>query len=185
MSSAVDGIDPNFKMEHQNKRSPLHAAAEAGHVDICHMLIQVGRGLLGASSAGRPALPVAPAAQQTGLGGSWRRLSCHLPPPWRRACCSPLFRDLQFVLAFPRRRLAVGRGLGGPGRLVLSPVPYLGSFWKAPVTQGLKGPVVREGPARARVSPGAPLGPTGSPSWSCEPSFGAVLSARPSAPLRS
>lgn len=39
---AVDGIDPNFKMEHQNKRSPLHAAAEAGHVDICHMLIQVG-----------------------------------------------------------------------------------------------------------------------------------------------
>lgn len=39
----VDGIDPNFKMEHQNKRSPLHAAAEAGHVDICHMLIQVGR----------------------------------------------------------------------------------------------------------------------------------------------
>lgn len=42
---AVDGIDPNFKMEHQNKRSPLHAAAEAGHVDICHMLIQVGCGL--------------------------------------------------------------------------------------------------------------------------------------------
>ncbi|XP_045878612.1 histone-lysine N-methyltransferase EHMT1 isoform X5 [Meles meles] len=38
----VDGIDPNFKMEHQNKRSPLHAAAEAGHVDICHMLIQAG-----------------------------------------------------------------------------------------------------------------------------------------------
>lgn len=37
----VDGIDPNFKMEHQGKRSPLHAAAEAGHVDICHMLIQV------------------------------------------------------------------------------------------------------------------------------------------------
>lgn len=42
-SSPVDGIDPNFKMEHQNKRSPLHAAAEAGHVDICHMLIQVGQ----------------------------------------------------------------------------------------------------------------------------------------------
>ncbi|XP_059514521.1 histone-lysine N-methyltransferase EHMT1 isoform X6 [Myotis daubentonii] len=38
----VDGIDPNFKMEHQGKRSPLHAAAEAGHVDICHMLIQAG-----------------------------------------------------------------------------------------------------------------------------------------------
>lgn len=28
-------------MEHQNKRTPLHAAAESGHVDICHMLIQV------------------------------------------------------------------------------------------------------------------------------------------------
>ncbi|KYO23150.1 histone-lysine N-methyltransferase EHMT2 isoform C [Alligator mississippiensis] len=38
----VDGIDPNFKMEHQNKRTPLHAAAESGHVDICHMLIQAG-----------------------------------------------------------------------------------------------------------------------------------------------
>uniref|UniRef100_UPI004038533A histone-lysine N-methyltransferase EHMT1 isoform X2 n=2 Tax=Callospermophilus lateralis TaxID=76772 RepID=UPI004038533A len=38
----VDGIDPNFKMEHQNKRCPLHAAAEAGHVDICHMLVQAG-----------------------------------------------------------------------------------------------------------------------------------------------
>nr|XP_045005886.1 histone-lysine N-methyltransferase EHMT1 isoform X3 [Jaculus jaculus] len=38
----VDGIDPNFKMDHQSKRSPLHAAAEAGHVDICHMLVQAG-----------------------------------------------------------------------------------------------------------------------------------------------
>ncbi|KAM9207580.1 histone-lysine N-methyltransferase EHMT1 isoform 3-T3 [Dugong dugon] len=38
----VDGIDPNFKMEHQSKRCPLHAAAEAGHVDVCHMLIQAG-----------------------------------------------------------------------------------------------------------------------------------------------
>lgn len=28
-------------MEHQSKRTPLHAAAESGHVDICHMLIQV------------------------------------------------------------------------------------------------------------------------------------------------
>ncbi|XP_069729111.1 histone-lysine N-methyltransferase EHMT1 isoform X4 [Phaenicophaeus curvirostris] len=38
----VDGIDPNFKMETQSKRTPLHAAAESGHVDICHMLIQAG-----------------------------------------------------------------------------------------------------------------------------------------------
>ncbi|XP_026568289.1 histone-lysine N-methyltransferase EHMT1 isoform X4 [Pseudonaja textilis] len=38
----VDGIDPNFKMEHQSKRTPLHAAAESGHVEICHMLLQAG-----------------------------------------------------------------------------------------------------------------------------------------------
>ncbi|XP_032395631.1 histone-lysine N-methyltransferase EHMT1 isoform X2 [Etheostoma spectabile] len=38
----VDGIDPNFKMESQNKRTPLHAAAEGGHKDICHMLVQAG-----------------------------------------------------------------------------------------------------------------------------------------------
>uniref|UniRef100_A0AAX7V1V5 Euchromatic histone-lysine N-methyltransferase 1b n=1 Tax=Astatotilapia calliptera TaxID=8154 RepID=A0AAX7V1V5_ASTCA len=37
----VDGIDPNFKMESQNKRTPLHAAAEGGYKDICHMLVQV------------------------------------------------------------------------------------------------------------------------------------------------
>ncbi|CAI5794360.1 histone-lysine N-methyltransferase EHMT1 isoform X1 [Podarcis lilfordi] len=40
----VDGIDPNFKMEHQNKRTPLHAAAESGHMDVCHMLIQDAEG---------------------------------------------------------------------------------------------------------------------------------------------
>lgn len=38
---AVDGIDPNFKMESQSKRTPLHAAAEAGHEEVCHMLVQV------------------------------------------------------------------------------------------------------------------------------------------------
>lgn len=37
----VDGIDPNFKMESQSKRTPLHVAAEAGHQEICHMLVQV------------------------------------------------------------------------------------------------------------------------------------------------
>uniref|UniRef100_H2TK97 Euchromatic histone-lysine N-methyltransferase 1b n=1 Tax=Takifugu rubripes TaxID=31033 RepID=H2TK97_TAKRU len=41
----VDGIDPNFKMESQNKRTPLHAAAEGGHSDICHMLVQAGANL--------------------------------------------------------------------------------------------------------------------------------------------
>lgn len=39
--SLVDGIDPNFKMESQNKRTPLHAAAEGGHSEVCHMLVQV------------------------------------------------------------------------------------------------------------------------------------------------
>uniref|UniRef100_A0A8C9VE50 Euchromatic histone-lysine N-methyltransferase 1b n=1 Tax=Scleropages formosus TaxID=113540 RepID=A0A8C9VE50_SCLFO len=32
----VDGIDPNFKMESQNKRTPLHVAAEAGSC-MCYM----------------------------------------------------------------------------------------------------------------------------------------------------
>ncbi|XP_035040196.2 histone-lysine N-methyltransferase EHMT1 isoform X1 [Hippoglossus stenolepis] len=41
----VDGIDPNFKMDTQNKRTPLHAAAEGGHKDICHMLVQAGANL--------------------------------------------------------------------------------------------------------------------------------------------
>ncbi|XP_028827754.1 histone-lysine N-methyltransferase EHMT1 isoform X2 [Denticeps clupeoides] len=41
----VDGIDPNFKMESQNRRTPLHAAAEAGHQEICHMLVQAGANL--------------------------------------------------------------------------------------------------------------------------------------------
>lgn len=39
----VDGIDPNFKMDSQSKRTPLHAAAEGGHKDICHVLVQVRR----------------------------------------------------------------------------------------------------------------------------------------------
>ncbi|XP_028273686.1 histone-lysine N-methyltransferase EHMT1 isoform X2 [Parambassis ranga] len=41
----VDGIDPNFKVESQNKRTPLHAAAEGGYKDICHMLVQAGANL--------------------------------------------------------------------------------------------------------------------------------------------
>lgn len=28
-------------MESQNKRTPLHVAAEAGHQEVCHMLVQV------------------------------------------------------------------------------------------------------------------------------------------------
>ncbi|XP_056288053.1 histone-lysine N-methyltransferase EHMT1 isoform X3 [Pseudoliparis swirei] len=41
----VDGIDPNVKMDSQNKRTPLHAAAEGGYKDICHMLVQAGANL--------------------------------------------------------------------------------------------------------------------------------------------
>ncbi|XP_037401763.1 histone-lysine N-methyltransferase EHMT1 isoform X2 [Pygocentrus nattereri] len=41
----VDGIDPNFKMENQSKRTPLHVAAEAGHQEVCHMLVQAGANL--------------------------------------------------------------------------------------------------------------------------------------------
>ncbi|XP_044161792.1 histone-lysine N-methyltransferase EHMT1 isoform X6 [Bufo gargarizans] len=41
----VDGIDPNFKMEQHGKRTPLHAAAEMGHTDICHLLVQAGANL--------------------------------------------------------------------------------------------------------------------------------------------
>lgn len=40
---AVDGKDPNFLIEGQNKRTPLHAAAAEGHQEICHMLVQVRR----------------------------------------------------------------------------------------------------------------------------------------------
>ncbi|XP_015228677.1 PREDICTED: histone-lysine N-methyltransferase EHMT1 isoform X3 [Cyprinodon variegatus] len=41
----VEGTDPNFKMDSQNKRTPLHAAAEEGYADICHMLVQAGANL--------------------------------------------------------------------------------------------------------------------------------------------
>ncbi|XP_048875775.1 histone-lysine N-methyltransferase EHMT1 isoform X5 [Brienomyrus brachyistius] len=41
----VDGIDPNYKMESQSKRTPLHVAAEAGHQEVCHLLVQAGANL--------------------------------------------------------------------------------------------------------------------------------------------
>ncbi|TKS78009.1 Histone-lysine N-methyltransferase EHMT1 [Collichthys lucidus] len=41
----VDGKDPNFLMEGQNKRTPLHAAAAEGHHEVCHMLVQAGANL--------------------------------------------------------------------------------------------------------------------------------------------
>ncbi|XP_073322968.1 histone-lysine N-methyltransferase EHMT1a [Pagrus major] len=41
----VDGKDPNFLMEGQNRRTPLHAAAAEGHHEVCHMLVQAGANL--------------------------------------------------------------------------------------------------------------------------------------------
>ncbi|KAM6964781.1 histone-lysine N-methyltransferase EHMT1a [Aplochiton taeniatus] len=41
----VEGKDPNFLMESQNKRTPLHAAAAGGYQEICHMLVQAGANL--------------------------------------------------------------------------------------------------------------------------------------------
>ncbi|CAN9512740.1 unnamed protein product [Ophioblennius macclurei] len=41
----VDGKDPNFLMDGQNKRTPLHAAAAEGHHEVCHMLVQAGANL--------------------------------------------------------------------------------------------------------------------------------------------
>ncbi|KAL4623291.1 histone-lysine N-methyltransferase EHMT1-like isoform X1 [Arapaima gigas] len=41
----VDGLDPNCKMEGHSRRTPLHAAAESGHQEICHMLVQAGANL--------------------------------------------------------------------------------------------------------------------------------------------
>uniref|UniRef100_A0A8C7L6E2 Histone-lysine N-methyltransferase EHMT1-like n=1 Tax=Oncorhynchus kisutch TaxID=8019 RepID=A0A8C7L6E2_ONCKI len=41
----ADGMDPNFKMESQSRRTPLHVAAAAGHQEICHLLVQSGANL--------------------------------------------------------------------------------------------------------------------------------------------
>lgn len=40
----VDNLDPNFQSDQQSKRTPLHAAAQKGSVEICHVLLQVSMG---------------------------------------------------------------------------------------------------------------------------------------------
>ncbi|KAI1900541.1 hypothetical protein AGOR_G00050990 [Albula goreensis] len=45
VGQGVDGIDPNFRNENQSKCTPLHAAAQAGHRDICHLLLQASANL--------------------------------------------------------------------------------------------------------------------------------------------
>ncbi|XP_032437126.1 histone-lysine N-methyltransferase EHMT2 isoform X2 [Xiphophorus hellerii] len=39
---AVEGIDPTYQPESQNRRSALHAAAQRGLLEVCYMLIQAG-----------------------------------------------------------------------------------------------------------------------------------------------
>uniref|UniRef100_A0A8C8SUI2 [histone H3]-lysine(9) N-methyltransferase n=1 Tax=Pelusios castaneus TaxID=367368 RepID=A0A8C8SUI2_9SAUR len=38
----LDNLDPNFQSDQQSKRTPLHAAAQKGHLEICHVLLQAG-----------------------------------------------------------------------------------------------------------------------------------------------
>lgn len=59
----VDNLDPNFQSDAQSKRTPLHAAAQKGYLEICHLLLQVGWG----GSQGAPQNLLSPAA---GLGVS-------------------------------------------------------------------------------------------------------------------
>lgn len=51
---AVDNLDPNFQSDQQSKRTPLHAAAQKGSVEICHVLLQVSH------RAPRPVQPSPP-----------------------------------------------------------------------------------------------------------------------------
>lgn len=41
----MDNLDPNFQSDQQSKRTPLHAAAQKGSVEICHVLLQVSTDL--------------------------------------------------------------------------------------------------------------------------------------------
>ncbi|XP_043939153.1 histone-lysine N-methyltransferase EHMT2 isoform X2 [Protopterus annectens] len=38
----LDGLSTGFQSDHQSRRSPLHAAAQGGFLDICHVLVQAG-----------------------------------------------------------------------------------------------------------------------------------------------
>ncbi|KAM6959204.1 histone-lysine N-methyltransferase EHMT2 [Aplochiton taeniatus] len=38
----LDGIDPTYQPDSQNKRSALHAAAQRGLLEVCYMLVQAG-----------------------------------------------------------------------------------------------------------------------------------------------
>lgn len=37
----MEGVDPNLRMDSEKRKTPLHCAAEEGHKEICHILVQV------------------------------------------------------------------------------------------------------------------------------------------------
>uniref|UniRef100_A0A8C1UV52 Euchromatic histone-lysine N-methyltransferase 1a n=1 Tax=Cyprinus carpio TaxID=7962 RepID=A0A8C1UV52_CYPCA len=41
----VEGVDPNLRMDSEKRKTPLHCAAEEGHKEICHILLQAGANL--------------------------------------------------------------------------------------------------------------------------------------------
>ncbi|XDV20890.1 hypothetical protein PO909_026096 [Leuciscus waleckii] len=41
----VEGVDPNLRMDSEKRKTPLHCAAEEGHKEICHILVQAGANL--------------------------------------------------------------------------------------------------------------------------------------------
>ncbi|XP_028851480.1 histone-lysine N-methyltransferase EHMT1a isoform X2 [Denticeps clupeoides] len=45
MQMLVEGVDPNLKMDGAKRQTSLHAAAEHGHKEICHILVQAGANL--------------------------------------------------------------------------------------------------------------------------------------------
>uniref|UniRef100_A0A672TBZ0 Histone-lysine N-methyltransferase EHMT1-like n=1 Tax=Sinocyclocheilus grahami TaxID=75366 RepID=A0A672TBZ0_SINGR len=41
----VEGVDPNLRMDSEKRKTSLHCAAEEGHKEICHILVQAGANL--------------------------------------------------------------------------------------------------------------------------------------------
>ncbi|XP_016130714.1 histone-lysine N-methyltransferase EHMT1-like [Sinocyclocheilus grahami] len=43
--AVMEGVDPNLRMDSEKRKTPLHCAAEEGHKEICHILVQAGANL--------------------------------------------------------------------------------------------------------------------------------------------
>ena len=71
----VDNLDPNFQSDQQSKRTPLHAAAQKGSVEICHVLLQVSMG---------PALCLICQAPRCPPFPSPSEVPAPMPPPCRQ-----------------------------------------------------------------------------------------------------